>query len=154
MKTQTIQERLKQVADSVDALGAELTTDDIVCISVFSDFVALQVTETGVTKLQAKIGQPVEEQGRLTWVNPAIVRDPWMSDDTFRWASRRWPGKIELVATKAPAVAEPVETPAVIEDGFVVVDSKDIPVLCEGCYEDPCTCLPNDANCDPDGGPF
>lgn len=127
MKTQTIQERLKEVADSVDALGADLITDDIVCISVFGDFVALQVNETGANKLNAKIGPAVEEQGRLTWVNPEIAREPWMSDDTFRWASLRWPGRIELVASKAPTpVAEPAETPAVIEDGFVVVDSTDI----------------------------
>lgn len=22
--------------------------------------------------------------------------------------------------------------------------------LCEGCYKDPCICLPDDANCDPE----
>lgn len=125
----TLTERMQSVAQAIDAI-VQLSDTDIVCVSVFTDFVVVQVGDEGAAKLTAKLGAPVRDGHRMLWVNPDVKREPWHTDDTFRWLSSRWPGRIELVVSPAPVVpgqTEPMETPAVIEDGFVVVDSNDIP---------------------------
>jgi len=99
----SLTDRLLEVADVLEQMGIELDADDIVCMSVFTDFVVLHVSPTGIAKVTAKLGLPVRDNnGRLAWVNPAVERQPWMSEDSFRWASKRWLGNLEIVAQLDP----------------------------------------------------